>query len=146
MDQMMGLMGCVCLLPALPSALHFGRPHPEFAEPSRKISIDITAIWSRPRITRQGFALQIAFLKCPGRSSGCSFSVPAEEPELEPSPSLPWARLSAHPAGARTGTALPAVELLTGSTEVCFNSHFPWFQLLQGFFLVCWSLSIYRGA
>lgn len=73
-----GLMGYVCLLPALPSALCFGRPHPEFAEPSRKISIDITAIWIRPRITRHGFALQITFMKSPGRSFPCSILVGRE--------------------------------------------------------------------
>lgn len=66
-----GLMGYVCLLPALPSALWFGMPHPEFAAPSRKISIDISAIWIRPRITRHGLALQIILVKCPGRSFHC---------------------------------------------------------------------------
>lgn len=73
-----GLMGYVCSLPALPSALCFGRPHPESAEPSRTVSIDITAIWIRPRITRHGFALQITFMKCPGRSCRCSISAGRE--------------------------------------------------------------------
>lgn len=63
-----GLMGCICLLPVLPLALRFGGPHPEFAEPSRRISIDFSDIWIRPRITRHGFALQLIVTKHPGAS------------------------------------------------------------------------------
>lgn len=96
-----GLMGCVCLLPGLPSALCFGRPHPEFAEPSRKISIDIPAIWIRPRITRHGFALQITFMECPGRSFPCSILV-GWEPRSQ---AAGGAGGGAHPAVTALGQA-----------------------------------------
>lgn len=103
------LVGYVCLLPALPSALRLGRPHPEFAEPSRKISIDITAIWIKPRITRHGFALQITFMKCPGRSFHCWFSVGprATFPASRRNPSRGHCQApTAHPPGPDTGSQL----------------------------------------
>lgn len=99
-----GLMGYVCLLPALPSALRFGRPHPEFAAPSRKISIDISAIWIRPRITRHGLALQIILVKCPGRSFHCLLLVGRELC----SQAVGGADGGAHPAGTALGQALTA--------------------------------------
>lgn len=63
-----GLMGWICLLPALPSARRFGGPHPGLAEPSRAISVDFTDMWIRPRMTRHGFASHIIFTECPGTS------------------------------------------------------------------------------